>query len=153
MIAHVLFVCSGNLCRSPMAAGLFACLLPEVAVTSAGLDAPVGHPAAPEAVAVLRSHGIDLSGHRAVRLSDAMCRAADLILVMTVAQRREIEARHPFARGKVFLVREFDRVDVFDPVGESRERFDACYALLATGLADWIAHLGYAGRRRAGGWQ
>jgi len=153
MISRVLFVCSGNLCRSPMAAGLFARLLPEVSVTSAGLDAPVGEPAAQEAVAVLRSHGIDLSGHRAVRLSDAMCRDADLILVMTVAQRRELEARHPFARGKVFLVRAFDSVDVFDPVGESRERFDACYALLATGLADWIAYLGYAGRRRAGGWQ
>ncbi|PFH19518.1 MULTISPECIES: low molecular weight protein-tyrosine-phosphatase [Burkholderia] len=153
MISRVLFVCSGNVCRSPMAAGLFASLLPGVAVTSAGLDAPVGHPAAPEAVAVLRSHGIDLSGHLAVRLSDAMCRAADLILVMTAAQRRELETRHPFARGKVFLVREFDRVDVFDPVGESRARFDACYALLATGLTDWVAHLGYAGRRRAGGWQ
>ncbi|MET5021226.1 low molecular weight phosphotyrosine protein phosphatase, partial [Burkholderia pseudomallei] len=65
MIESNLIVCAGNLCRSPMAAALFAAAQPGRAVTSAGLTARVGLPAAPLAQAVLRERGVDLSAHRA----------------------------------------------------------------------------------------
>lgn len=124
-----------------MAAGLLARLLPDVAVTSAGLDAPVGEPAAPEAVALLSERGIDYSAHRAIRLSGAQCRAADLILVMSSTQRREVEALHSFTRGRVFSVRAVDGIDVFDPVGLPLDRFRACFALIAAGVEQWAARI------------
>jgi protein-tyrosine phosphatase len=124
-----------------MAGGMLGRLLPGVVVTSAGLDAPVGRLAAPEAVALMRAHGVDLSSHRAVRLTASLCREADLILVMIAVQRRELEARVPFARGRAFLVRAVDGIDVFDPVGQSIEQFRRCCALLTQGVTQWATRI------------
>src|SRR5690606_29898007 len=100
----VLLVCIGNICRSPMAQALFAQALPHADVSSAGLAALVGQPADPEAQAQIAQRGLDLSAHRARQLTGALVRQSDLLLVMDVEQRRFIEAHHPLARGRVFLL-------------------------------------------------
>lgn len=87
----VLFVCTGNTCRSPMAAALMREELQQrgvsAAVASAGLAAG-GEPAATNAIEVLAEEGIDLARHRSRPLTREMCDAADAIAVMTEEHRR-----------------------------------------------------------------
>lgn len=87
----VLVVCSGNTCRSPLAAVMLAAQLqhdgvPDVSVTSAGTSAWDGAPAAEGSYLVALERGLDLSHHRARVLTTELVRGADLILTMTNAQ-------------------------------------------------------------------
>ncbi|ABC39533.1 low molecular weight protein-tyrosine-phosphatase [Burkholderia thailandensis] len=141
MIDSILVVCEGNLCRSPMAAALFAASLPGRTVTSAGFNALVGLPAAPLAQDVMRERGIDLSAHRAQQLGRAQCATADLILVMDHGQRRLVEERHPLARGKVFRIGEHENFDVHDPYRQPRFVFERSARLLELGVNGWLARL------------
>src|SRR6188768_1165979 len=102
MRASLLVVCHANLCRSPMAAALLAQRMPEWQVLPAGIPAPDRVPADPRACDALRAYGLDLAAHRARLLDAALCAQAALVLVMEHAQRRYIEQRFPFARGRVF---------------------------------------------------
>jgi protein-tyrosine phosphatase len=83
---HVLFVCTGNTCRSPLAAGaLVQALGPDaerVRVSSAGTSAWVGQPATDAATQVASGDGVDLTSHRSRRATPEVVRAADLVLVM-----------------------------------------------------------------------
>jgi ribose 5-phosphate isomerase B len=109
---RILFICTGNTCRSPMAAGLFAKMLQErgetgIEVTSAGLAAVDGAPASAGAMEVMRRFGVDLSGHRTRRLTRKMVLAADLVLTMTKRHKEAVLALLPEATGKVFTLQEF----------------------------------------------
>lgn len=141
MIESILIVCEGNLCRSPMAVALFAAALPGRAVTSAGLNALVGLPAAPLAQDVMRERGVDLSAHRAQQLGRAHCASADLILVMDRGQRRLVEERYPLARGKVFRIGEHENFDVHDPYRQPRFVFERSARLLELGVNGWLSRL------------
>jgi protein-tyrosine-phosphatase len=83
---RLLFVCTGNLCRSPMAAAiadqLALAMAREVEIRSAGTRARAGDPAHPQVVAVCRELGIDLTAHRATPLDEALVRWADRVFVM-----------------------------------------------------------------------
>ena len=108
---RILFVCTGNTCRSPMAAGLFAKILQEkgvtgVEITSAGLVAVDGAPASAEAIEAMRRAGVDLTGHRARRLTREMALAADLVLTMTRRQKEAVLALAPEAGEKIFTLTE-----------------------------------------------
>lgn len=95
---EVLFVCLGNLCRSPMAEGIARDLLvreyPEsagvITVSSAGLGAPDGEPATEEAVLALAGRGIDISAHRARRVTPSVLAAAGLVLAMEDRHRERL---------------------------------------------------------------
>lgn len=83
----LVFLCTGNTCRSPMAKGLFERLLAEKGITditcdSAGLFAADGEPAAENAVIACRELGVDLSAHRSKRLTNEMLQNTDLFVVM-----------------------------------------------------------------------
>jgi len=126
----VLFVCTGNTCRSPMAEGILKKLSRErnlpVEVFSAGLAAFVGAPAAPEAVEAAREKGIDLSGHQSQPLSKNLVVESDLILTMTAKHKEMILKKMPSLEGKVFTLAGFsgaEDADIADPVGQPLEAY------------------------------
>ena len=89
---HLVFVCTGNICRSPMAEGIMKdCILDEIEsggaplpimVSSAGTSAVEGFPASEYAIQAASQHGIDIGSHRSTQLSDSIVEKADLILTM-----------------------------------------------------------------------
>lgn len=134
---HVLTVCIGNICRSPMAQGLLAQALPGATVASAGLGALVGQGADPLALELMQARGIDISAHRAQQISTALCNQADIILVMDEEQRRYIEKQYPQARGKVFRLAEQAKLDVPDPYRQPQDAFEHALSLIDQGVGHW----------------
>ncbi|MFB9123937.1 low molecular weight phosphotyrosine protein phosphatase [Paraburkholderia dipogonis] len=141
MIDTVLIVCEGNLCRSPMAQGLLQRELSDIEVTSAGLSAAKGAPMDRFAREMLSDRGIDMSSHVARRLNERVCGAADLILVMELAQKQAIEKFYPTARGRVYRLADADHVDVPDPFGRSARIYDQAMTLIERGVLDWTRRI------------
>ena len=120
-LVQVLFVCTANMCRSPMAAALFGSLSSvggddapeEVEVASAGL-LPGGHASPPEVVTVMAELGIDLSGHRSTQVSPELVAASDVVVALARRHAGEVVLLDPEAFGRTFtlkeLVRRGDRV-------------------------------------------
>lgn len=141
----ILTVCTGNICRSPMAEGLLRHRLAarrEVTIASAGVGALVGHPADALAVEVMREQNIDISAHHGRQLDQAAIVQHDLVLVMERAHLDWIEARFPIARGRVFLFSHWQgRQDVPDPYGHTREAFDQVLTYLQAYTEDWLKRI------------
>ena len=143
MINNILLVCIGNICRSPMAEGLFRQALPEKQVFSAGLDALIGHAADPHACELMRERGVDIGAHRARGLEGWMLLESDLILTMDNAQKEYIERRYPATQGKVMRLGEALRCDIPDPYGQGRHAFEHACELIEQCVALWLAPLRY----------
>lgn len=146
MFNRILVVCVGNICRSPMAVGLFINALhttgvENIEVRSAGLDALVGHPADKIAQRLLQQKGIDISAHRAHQLNRDLMRWADLVLVMEKIQLASVEYWDPIAKGKVYRLGEWSDFDVPDPYRKPDEVFENVLGLISKGVADWIKKL------------
>lgn len=110
---HVVFVCTANQCRSPMAEGLLRRKLIErgvidVGVSSAGLFEG-GMAATPDSVSAIRRYGVDLSRHRSRALSGDLVDSADLVLVMTGSHADDVLALRPDAAGRTFTLSELVR--------------------------------------------
>jgi protein-tyrosine phosphatase len=138
---HILTVCVGNICRSPIAQALLARELSGSTVWSAGLGALVGNPADPKAIEVAAVHGLNLSAHRAQQLVTWMCQSADLILVMEQSHKAQIEHQFPQVRGKVFRLGELGNFDIADPYRQPQAAFEAAYANIARGVASWLPRI------------
>ena len=132
---NVLFVCTGNICRSPMAQGLFADLVRgrrDIEVTSAGIGAVGGQPPSPHSVEVMAELGIDIRNIRSKPLMAELVRKADFIFVMTYGHLDSMLLLFPSAAEKTFLLREFEtdlpvmEREVSDPIGQSREIYREC---------------------------
>ena len=144
----ILFVCTGNICRSPMAEYLLRHQLPPGApwtVSSAGMAALPGFAASPEAVQALREIGIDLSPHRSRPLSRELVDSAAMIVVMSGTHREQLKARYPNALDRVFLLKRFDAQsdggDVFDPIGMPVEVYRAIRDEITASLPGLMAYM------------
>jgi protein-tyrosine phosphatase len=143
-LMKLLFVCTGNTCRSPMAAALASHIFgPDIVIESAGIDAFEGEAASPPAVAVMRTRGIDLSGHCARRLTPEMMEAADMIVAMTTAQRALVLRLSPGLADKVYLLSEMAVLEdvaanISDPWGGGMDRYEECAALLERCLLSMV---------------
>jgi len=149
----VLFVCTGNTCRSPMAellmqqslAKCLECTLEDleshgVTVISAGIAAAPGCPPAAEAVQVIREYGMDLSRHEAQPLTEKLVRDADVILAMTQSHLQSIVERWPDAASRTCLILP-ERNDLADPIGQPVGAYRQCAAQIATAVKHHAARV------------
>lgn len=138
-IKTILFVCTGNSCRSVMAEGLLKKYLKNLGkkanVISAGTVAIEGYPATEATIEVMKTEGIDISGFHSKRLTAELINKADLILVMQPMHKEEVINMVPAAAAKTFLLKEYqcdckpgDIKDIVvpDPIGRPVEDYKRC---------------------------
>jgi RpiB/LacA/LacB family sugar-phosphate isomerase len=146
----ILFLCTGNVCRSPMAEGIFRHAVKgrgEFRVLSAGLGATDGQPPTNHSVQAMREIGIDIAHQRSRALTAEMVRSADLILGMTHSHTDTVALLYPAAAEKTFLLREFDDTlepyekDISDPIGCAYPVYVECRDQIEQGIATLLKYM------------
>ncbi|MGB1745768.1 MAG: ribose 5-phosphate isomerase B, partial [Limisphaerales bacterium] len=140
----VLFICTGNVCRSPMAEGLFRDLVEkndaDFAVKSAGVGAQDGQPPSENSVRAMQDLGIDITSQRSQMLTAELAAEADMIIGMTQGHVEMVNLMYPQAADKTFMLREFDESlplherEIADPIGGSYEIYCLCRNQIREGI-------------------
>lgn len=141
---NILFVCTGNTCRSPMTEGMLKALAAEahkdVVTLSAGLFTAPGGRVSPQAIEAVKDVA-DISAHQSRALNKSLMEAADLIIGLATDHKKVLLRQFPEMSDKIMTLGEWagTNEDVADPFGGTQEEYDACAAqikdLLAKGLA------------------
>ena len=138
----IMFICTGNICRSAMAEKLLKKKLKErkienVEVYSSGVSAYDGEISTWEAKTVMMDeYGIDMSEHRATNIRNSKIKEMDLVLCATSRHKRDVLAMYPSLEGKVYTMKEYveydrnfhDKIDIKDPWGYDIETYRSCVA-------------------------
>lgn len=149
---EILFLCTGNTCRSPIAKVLFEDMLSRselrhrVRVESAGTMAAEGSPASHFAVEVCRENGLELSSHNSKTITDQLISDADLILVMQTSHKAYLGQSKSANLTKIRLLSEFASgpekgKDIEDPFGGTREQYELTFMQIKNSLEGLLAFL------------
>ncbi|HBX3114000.1 TPA: protein tyrosine phosphatase [Klebsiella pneumoniae] len=142
MFESILIVCTGNICRSPIAERFLRRELPQKRIDSAGTGALINQEADKSAVEIAIKHGLSLEGHRGQQFTPALARQYDLILVMEKAHLVQVGKIAPEARGKTMLFGEWiQRKDIPDPYRKSDEAFASVFHLIELAGQCWVEKL------------
>lgn len=152
-IKSVLFVCAGNICRSPMAEYLLKDYARQgmgLRISSAGITAVDNMPASESAVQAMREINMDISRHRSRMLMPRMVEENDIIITMTESQKSILTSMFPSAARKIFRLTFFDKKgkqgDIADPIGASLDTYRITRDQIKESLLDLILHLKKCGR-------
>lgn len=157
--ASLLFVCKGNICRSPFAEAMARRYIPDglsIEVGSAGLDVKVSEPCPTGTLEAAKRFGIDLSGHRSLRIDAKTAADADMILAMEAWQIRRLRKTFPEHREKIHLLPLFDMdpvlrtgaehlLNIQDPYGRSLADFIECFERIESCLKGIFSRIHNAG--------
>lgn len=146
---RIVFVCSGNICRSPLAEGLARQLFEEAEIPavliSAGTLGLNGRSAAPHSVTTAAEIGVDLSEHRSQGVNIGLLRVSDRIVVMAPRHENDLLRSDASLRSKIVRLWEYaakpgePSLDhILDPVGKDLQTFRRARDLIQTGLQAWI---------------
>jgi protein-tyrosine-phosphatase len=149
---NILFLCTGNTCRSPIAKVLFEDMLSRgelrhrVRVESAGTMAAEGGPASPFAVEVCRGHGLELSSHNSKTITDKLIADSDLIIVMQASHQDYLTRSGSVNRKKIRLLSEFatgggKNRDIEDPFGGTKEQYELTFTKIKNSLEGLLVYL------------
>ena len=142
MFNKILVICTGNICRSPIAERIFRKEMPGKVIDSAGTGALVNHPADDAAIRIAQANDISLAGHSGQQFTPSMARKYDLLLVMEKSHIEAVTRIAPEARGKTLLLGQWlGGKEIPDPYRKSDEAFFSVYKLINLACHQWVEKL------------
>lgn len=148
----IMFICTGNICRSAMAEGMMKKLIKEnnidAEVYSCGIYAETGDYATYNAIEAVKEYGVDISSHRATSISDSKIEEMDLILCATQSHKQSVLSLNSELQGKVFTMKEYAKLnkngqdmDIKDPWGYNEFVYRKCASEIEECLEEIVKNL------------
>lgn len=147
----IMFICTGNICRSAMAHWLLKKKLEErniknVEVYSAGIYAVEGDTSTYEAIEVMEEYGVDLKKHRATKVQNSNIKDVDIILCMTLSHKRDLIYMYPELKEKIYTLKEYvndekNGVEIRDPWGYDIVTYRFCASEIDACLDKLISYI------------